>query len=139
MKTSSPTTPSSVFTVDATFHRALARYGGNAVLYPLTPPMPIADHRSIVGSCGVYIACDDFNRAIYVGSAHRPGNPSGISNRIGEHLRDAMKGLRWSRLWVLVVNDVQPIEWIRTYEAIVGEELRPTWNERLPSLQGGTQ
>lgn len=120
--------------IDATFHRALARHGGGAVRRPLLAALPIVEHRSVQGGCGVYIVCDDRDRAMYVGSVHRPGSLSGISDRIASHLVDALKALRWSRLWVLVVDDDQTVEWVRTYEAIVGEELQPTWNERLPRL-----
>jgi hypothetical protein len=125
--------------IDATFHCALARHGGDSVLLPLPAARTIVEYGSIVGGCGVYITCDDFNRVMYVGSVHRPGNRDGISSRIGEHLRDARKALRWARLWILVVDEQKTVEWIRTYEAIVGEELQPTWNERLPMLSGETQ
>jgi hypothetical protein len=125
--------------IDTTFHRALARHGGDSVLQPLPAARPVVEHRSIVGGCGVYIACDDFDRVVYVGSVHRPGNVAGISERIAEHLRDARKALCWARLWILVVDERQTVEWVRTYEAIVGEELQPTWNERLPALSGETQ
>ena len=120
--------------IDARFHRALARHGGRAVQRPLLAPRPITGHRSIVGGCGVYMACDDFDRVMYVGSVHRPGNPSGISSRVAEHLREPLKALRWSRLWVLVVEEGRSALWVRTYEAIVGAELDPTWNARLPAL-----
>jgi hypothetical protein len=120
--------------IDTTFHRALARHGGAAIRRPLLAPRPIAEYRTIRGGCGVYIACDDHDRVMYVGSVHRPGNTAGISTRISEHMRDALKALRWERLWVLVVDDDRTVEWVRTYEAIVGEELGPTWNERLPVL-----
>jgi hypothetical protein len=120
--------------IDTLFHRALARHGGDAVLRPLLPARAIAEYRTISGGCGVYIACDGHDRVMYVGSVHRPGNTVGISTRIGEHMGDALKALRWERLWVLVVSDDQTVEWVRTYEAILGEELQPTWNERLPAL-----
>lgn len=120
--------------INATFHCALARHGGSSVLKPLLAPKSIAEHRRVVGGCGIYIVCDDFDRAMYVGSVHRPRNAAGMSDRIGEHLRDPLKALRWARIWALVVDDDRTVEWVRTYEAIVGEELQPTWNERLPSL-----
>jgi hypothetical protein len=120
--------------LDATFRRALARHGGDAVLGPLRVACPISEHRSIVGGCGVYVVCDDLDRVLYVGSVHRPGNPRGISDRIARHLADPLKALRWARLWVLVVAEGRSLEWVRTYEAIVGTELQPSWNERLPRL-----
>ena len=121
--------------LDHRLHRALARHGGPAVRRPLEAARAIGEHRTIYGGCGIYVACDARDRVQYVGSVHRPGDPGGISRRITEHLREPGKALRWERLWVLVVDENVDRGWVRTFEAVVGAELAPSWNERLPALR----
>lgn len=121
--------------LDHRLYRALARHGGPAVRRPLEGARTIADHRTIYGGCGIYVACDSRDRVQYVGSVHRPGDTGGISRRIGEHLRETAKALRWERLWVLVVEEHVDRGWLRTFEGIVGVELAPSWNDRLPTLR----
>ncbi len=123
--------------LDPRLHRALARHGGPAVRRPLEGARAIGEHRTIYGGCGIYVACDVRDRVQYVGSVHRPGDSGGISRRIAEHLREPGKALRWERLWVLVVDESVDRVWVRTFEGIVGAELAPSWNDRLPTLRAG--
>lgn len=122
--------------LDERMRRALARHGGPAVRRPLLEPRPIAEHLTIHGGAGVYVACDRHDHVLYVGSVYRPTNPFGLSCRIAEHLAepDQTKALHWQRLWALLVDEPKELEWIRAYEAIVGAELAPIWNQRLPAL-----
>jgi len=125
-----------VIVLDERMRRALARHGGAAIRRPLLKLRPIADHPMIHGGAGVYVACDLHDRVLYVGSVYRPTNPFGVSCRIAEHLAepDQTKALRWQRLWALLVDEPRDLGWIRDYEAVVGAELAPVWNERLPAL-----
>lgn len=122
--------------LDATTRRAMARHGGVAVRRPLLDVVTIEDRYLIAGGCGVYVACDERDRVLYVGSVHRPADPFGVVHRLGEHLAepDGLKELRWRRVWALMVDPGQDRRWVRDYEGVIGAELAPAWNDRLPAL-----
>lgn len=119
--------------MNTVLHRALARAGGEAVRQPLSAPYDLDEGEPVLGGCGVYIACNHHDEVLYVGSVHRPYDPAGISRRLREHLREPTKAMHWSRAWVLVA-DGKDLRWVRQYEGLVGDELEPSWNDRLPKF-----
>lgn len=114
--------------------RALARQGGDRVKRPL--PAPVSCHGSIavVGGSAVYVVCTEWDEVLYVGSVHRPLDARGIARRLSEHMRDPLKRMHWGRLWLLPIKEDADLTWVRAYEGLVGTELAPGWNERLPRL-----
>jgi hypothetical protein len=120
--------------LDVRLHRALVRHAGDWAAARQPRACDIDLHRDLRGGSAVYIACDAHDHVLYVGSVHRPGDDSGLACRIGEHLRDAGKRLRWRRLWVVSLSADVPLAVVRDVEAIVGADLNPPWNGRLPIL-----
>lgn len=123
-----------MITMDAATHRALSRYAGAWLEASAHRGINVAEHGQITGSSAVYIACDALERVLYVGSVHRPGQHQGFSNRIAEHLREARKFQSWRRLWVLRLKTGVSLTIVRDIEAVVGAELDPQWNDRLPRM-----
>jgi hypothetical protein len=123
-----------VIALDHTLYRALTQRAGRWAASVQPTPCAIERHAQLRGGSAVYIACDDEDRVLYVGSVHRPGDAAGLAGRIAEHLRNAEKRLRWRRLWVLSLRADVPLAVVRDLEAIVGTELAPPWNGRLPRL-----
>ncbi len=123
-----------MITMDAATYRALSRYAGPWLQASTPRGIVVGEHRVIDVSSAVYIACDDLDRVLYVGSVHRPGQQYGASNRIAEHLRETRKFQAWRRLWVLPLKIGVDLTVVRELEAVVGAELDPQWNERLPRL-----
>jgi hypothetical protein len=92
--------------------------------YPLelrhVPDVPVA----------VYIVfdCDDVVR--YVGSVARRG--SGLVSRLREHMEQRFESHLWTYIWVVELDASTPVAVVRWLEGVIGRQLRPVDNRRLP-------
>ena len=79
----------------------------------------------------VYIAVDAEDQVRYVGSVARCG-AGALRQRINEHLQLRPSALTWTGVWVVELHPGTPRETVRWAESLIGEELSPTDNARLP-------
>jgi len=86
----------------------------------------------------VYIAVDEHDEVVYVGSVRR-SNDRALRRRVAEHRRDRPEARTWRRLWVLLLVDTAGTGDVRWAEARVGRHLRPHDNRRLPRFPRHTR
>lgn len=115
-------------------YRGLCKYAGRWLAEPLPRSIPLDELNDLRVCSGAYVVCEPLERVQYVGSVCRPHSPTGVADRLREHLREAHKRLLWKTVWIIGLMPDAPTTVARSLEACIGAELLPLGGNRLPRL-----
>jgi hypothetical protein len=115
-------------------YRGLCKYAGDWLATPLYRSIPLDELGDLRVCSGAYVICEPLERVQYVGSVCRPTSPTGVADRLREHLREGHKRMLWKTAWVIPLTPDAPASVVRSLEACIGAELLPLGGDRLPRL-----
>jgi hypothetical protein len=121
--------------VTPSVYQVLTVYAGKWLVERERQPLVLGRDPLPPGGHAVYVAEGRDGTVLYVGSTARMRDPYGTRARLGVHLTERAKRFSWDSVIVLRLRADTPPDEVRQIEGLVGLDLRPVQNKRLPRMR----